>query len=152
MLSLWMPHSILEVTLLLAKKIDPVVKLSGSASRHVSAGSFIMHQKINRLKMTWSVENEFQEFISRKGLYNDKEKSSLHENLASQFFDDFLEIFDNHFVKQWYEEKLLQIAIASTPQRLLLLLSGYSMRPCQMSQRAVACVAALSSFRLACHS
>ena len=41
------------------KIIDPASKLSGHASREMSTCSFIIHQKINKLEISSSIEDKF---------------------------------------------------------------------------------------------
>ena len=61
--------------------VDPTAKFSGSASRHMRARAFIVHQDLSKLKVTWSVESEFQQCISRKNDHSEEEQKLSHANL-----------------------------------------------------------------------
>ena len=94
----------------------PIAKVSGHASRLMSARTFIVSQHLTKLKTTWSVENEFKQFMVRKSMRDDKEQKMTHEDLPKLFLEDASCKFDKHFVKQWCGVDSMKFTIASIPQ------------------------------------
>jgi hypothetical protein len=109
-LSFWLPN------FSWLKMIDPITKVSGYASRHMSTRTFIVSEQLKKLKITWSVEPEFKEFISRRALHTGNEETILYKDLPRLFFEDVSCMFEKHMVKQWCSTKLLKLTIASIPE------------------------------------
>jgi len=108
-MNFWQPH------FQWLKMIDPVSKVSGFASRHLSTRTFLMHQHLQKLKVLWSTTEEFEDFMNRKELHNDYEKNMIYNTLPNIFFHDVEAKFKKHFVQQWLSDKLLPLTLAAIP-------------------------------------
>ena len=67
---------------------DPLTKVSGYASRHMSARTLIVDECHKRLKVTWSVDSKFREFVSRKQFHNETEQNMRFNDSPRLIFDD----------------------------------------------------------------
>ena len=95
--------------------IDPISKVSGCASRHLSTRAVLMSQHLQKLQVLWPIAEEFKEFMSRKDTHDETEKKMSHGLLPILFLQDAAVKFNTHFVAQWLSNKLLPLALAGMP-------------------------------------
>ena len=62
----------------------------------MSTHTFVVSKNLARLKTTWSVENEFQHFVVRKTVHNDKEQKMLCKDSPNLFLEEVPFKFENH--------------------------------------------------------
>ena len=54
--------------------IDPIAKVSGFASRHIGARTFLVDQELKKLMIAWSVDPHFAPFKNREAMHDEDEK------------------------------------------------------------------------------
>ena len=96
--------------------IDPISKVSGYASRHVSLCTFIMHKHLQSTSQLWSTDESFKTFNNHKPSHAGVEHDVLFVNLPKAFLDDVCYMFAKHFVRKWASTKLLHLTLASIPK------------------------------------
>ena len=96
--------------------IDPVSKVSGRVSRHVSARTFIMHEQLQNVTRIWTTDESFKLFNERRPLHAGEESTMLFNALPVAFLEDAHSIFTKHFARQRTSNKLLPLTLASMPE------------------------------------
>ena len=92
---------------------DPIAKVSGHASRHMTVRAFLMNNDLQKLKSTWSMQDHFRKFNERKTTHNAWQKLHLHDVSPARFFEDVEAMFQKHFAMQWCSDKLIKLTLAS---------------------------------------
>ena len=108
--SFWQPH------FQWLKMIDPISKVSGYASRHMSTRTFIMHKQLQNITQLWATDESFKLFNERRPLHTNTESTILFDTLPAAFLEDAHLMFAKHFVRQWISNKLLLLTLASIPE------------------------------------
>jgi len=107
--SFWEPH------FQWLKIIDPISKVSGYASRHMSVRTFLIHKDLQNITRLWSSNDGFKKFNDRRSLHTGQELIMLYDNLPKSFLNDVDVMFQKHFVHQWLSTKLLPLTLAAIP-------------------------------------